>query len=300
MKKGFKALGKAAVYFGVYFLVQIIVSAVYSIVLSTKLTMEMMATGEELDMVLLETQLMDAIMGEAMMMTLISGIIVLLVFWVVFLIRKKKFFKEVCIRPISVNGILPVVLFAACFNLITSIVISYIPWPETWMESYVENSSVIDNSIVAWITTVIMAPVLEEIVFRGLMYTRLKKGLPVIAAAIFTSLVFGTVHGTVIWAIYTFIFSLVLIWVFERFQSLTACILLHMAYNLSGMAMSYIPEDASVIVIVLFAVSIVVAVFTYKQIVKVTADIPKCEESVLTETDDTQGFISENVENTEV
>lgn len=290
MKKGFKAFGKAAVYFGVYFLVQIIVSMVYSVVLSTKLTMEMMATGEELDMALLEMQLMDAVMSEAMMMTLLSGVIVLLVFWLVFLIRRKKFFKEVCIRPIPVKGILPVVLLAACFNVITSVIISFIPWPESWMESYMANSSVIDNSIVAWITAVVMAPVLEEIVFRGLMYTRLKKGLPAIVAAVFTSLVFGIVHGTVIWAIYTFIFSLVLIWVFERFQSLAACILLHMAYNLSGMAMSLIPEDASVMVLILFVVSIAVAVLMYKQIVKVTEDIPKVENVV------TQSIVSEEME----
>ena len=290
MKKGFKAFGKAAVYFGVYFLVQIIVSMVYSVVLSTKLTMEMMATGEELDMALLETQLMDAVMGEAMMMTLLSGVIVLLVFWLVFLIRKKKFSEEVCIRSIPVKGILPVVLLAACFNVITSVIISFIPWPESWMESYMANSSAIDNSIVAWITAVLMAPVLEEIVFRGLMYTRLKKGLPAILAAVFTSLVFGIVHGTVIWAIYTFIFSLVLIWVFERFQSLAACILLHMAYNLSGMAMSLIPEDASVMVLILFVVSIAVAVLMYKQIVKVTEDIPKVENVV------TQSIVSEEME----
>lgn len=274
MEKGLKALGKATAYFVVYFLVQIIVSSVYSIVLSTKLTMDMMASGEELDMALLETQLMDAIMDEAMMMTLISGAVVLLVFGLVFLIRKKKFFKEVCIHPIPIKGILPIAVLAACFNLITSVVISYIPWPESWMNSYMTNSSVIDNSLATWITTVLMAPILEEVVFRGLMYTRLKKGMPVVAAAIITSLVFGTVHGTVIWAIYTFIFSLVLIWIYERFQSLTACIVLHMAYNLSGMALGLIPEDAGVLVLILFVVSIAMAVFMHKQIVKVTEDIP--------------------------
>lgn len=283
MKKGLKAIGKATVYFGVYFLVQIIVSAIYSIVLSTKLTMEMMATGNELDMLLLEEQLMEAIMGEAMMMTFISGIVVLLLFWLVFLIRKKKLVKEVAIRPIPVKGILPVALMAAGFNVVTSVIVSCIPWPESWMESYITNASAIDNSLIAWITAVLMAPILEEIVFRGLIYTRLKKGLPMIAAAIITSLIFGTVHGTIIWAIYTFIFSMVLIWVFERFQSLTACIILHMAYNLSGMGMSLIPEEASVVVWILFAVSLVVVFFMYKQVVKVTEDIPKYKEAELEE-----------------
>lgn len=291
MKKGFFAIGKAIIYFGVYFLVQIIVSMVYSVILSTNLATAMLETDGEINMSLLEDQLMEAIYGEALMMTLISGVVVLLLFWLVFLIRKKKFIKEVCIRPIPVKGILPVVVMAACFNLITSVVISFIPWPETWMESYMANSSVIDNSIVAWIATVVMAPVLEEIVFRGLMYTRMKKGMPVMAAAVITSLVFGTLHGTIIWAIYTFIFSMILIWVFERFQSLTACILLHMAYNLSGMGFSLIPEDASVVVWVLFAVSVVLVVLMYKLIVKVTEDIPKLEEMIANEE-----FIEEIVE----
>ena len=283
MKKGFVAIGKATIYFGVYFLVQIIVSMVYSVMLSTKLATEMLEMEGEINMPLLEDQLMEAIYGEALMMTLISGVIVLLLFWLVFLIRKKKFFKEVCIRPIPAKGILPIAVMAAGFNLITSVVISFIPWPQGWMESYMANSSVIDNSIAAWVTTVVMAPILEEIVFRGLMYTRLKKGLPVIAAAIITSLVFGTVHGTIIWAIYTFVFSMILIWVFERFQSLTACIVLHMAYNLSGMALSLIPEDASVVVWVLFAISVVAVFFMYKLIVKMTEDIPKLEDALANE-----------------
>lgn len=284
MKKGLKAIGKAAVYFAVYFLTQVLVSVVYSVSLSTKMTMEMMATGEELDVMAMTEALTAQLMEQVMTMTLIAGVITLLIFWIVFLIRKKKFTKEVCIRKIPVNGILPIAILAAGFNVITSVIITYFPWPQAWMDSYAANSSAIDGSLASWILAVFMAPVLEEIVFRGLMYTRLKKGLPVIAAAIVTSLAFGIAHGTIIWAIYTFVFSMVLIWVFEKFQSLTACIVLHMAYNLAGMALSLIPEDASVVVWVLFAVSIVGAFFAYKMIVKVTAEIPKIDETETVET----------------
>lgn len=281
MKKGLKAVGKAAVYFGVYFLTQVLVSSVYSAVLSTKMTMELMAAGEELDVVAMTEALTAELMGRLMEITLVAGLVTLLIFWLVFLIRRKKFANEVCIRKIPVKGILPVALIAACFNVITSVVVSYFPWPQSWIDSYAANSSSIDGSLMSWLVAVLMAPVLEEIVFRGLMYTRLKKGLPVIAAAIITSLVFGIAHGTIIWAIYTFSFSLVLIWVFEKFQSLTACIVLHMAYNLSGMALSLIPEDAAVVVWILFAVCIVGAYFAYKMIVKITDEIPRIEEEVV-------------------
>jgi len=280
MKKGLKAVGKAVAYFAVYLLSQVLVSVVYSTVLSTQMTMELMAAGEELDVMAMTEALTAEVMSRAMEMTFIAGVVALLIFWLVFLIRKKKFTKEVSLRAIPVKGILPIAILAASFNIITSVIISNFPWPQSWMDSYVQNASAIDGSLMAWVTAVLMAPVLEEIVFRGLMYTRLKKGLPVIVAAVVTSLAFGIAHGTVIWAIYTFVFSMVLIWVFEKFQSLTACILLHMAYNLSGMALSLIPENATVVVWILFALGFVGAYFAYKMIVQIAAGIPKIEEEL--------------------
>ena len=281
MKEIFKAVGKAVLYFGVYLLVQVIVSMIFSISISTKLTMEMMATSEELDVMALTEQVTAAVMDQAMLMTFISGITVLLIYWVIFLIRKKKLTAEVMIRPIPTKGILPIVLLAIAFNVITSVLIGIVPWPQSWMDSYIMNSSVIDNSLIAWLTAVLMAPVLEEVVFRGLMYTRLKKGMTIVTATVLTSLAFGIMHGTIIWAIYTFIFSIVLIWVFEKFRSLTANIILHMAYNLSGMAMSLIPEDAGAIVWILFAASIVFAVVAYHMIQKIATKLPGMEEETV-------------------
>ena len=278
MKKGFMAVGKAVMYFATYLLMQIIVSVVYSSVITTQMTMEMMAAGEEIDIMAMTAEVTELLMGRLMEMTFVAGIVTLVLFWLVFLIRRKKFTKEVCLRKFPVNGILPIAVLAACFNVVTSVIITYFPWPQSWADSYAASASSIDGSLMSWLTAVLMAPVLEEIVFRGLMYTRLKKGLPVIVAAIVTSLAFGIAHGTIIWFIYTFIFSLVLIWVFEKFQSLGACIVLHMAYNLSGMALALIPEEAAVVVWILFALGIVGAYFMYKMIVKITADIPRVEE----------------------
>lgn len=274
MKNGFKSVGKAAVYYATYLLVQVLTSTVYSAVLSTKLVMDVMAAGEELDAVVLNAMLTEELMGRLMEITFVSGLVTLLLFWLIFVIRRKKFAGEVCLRPIPVKGILPIAIMAAGFNIVTTVVISFIPWPAGWMESYVDNSSAIDGSLMAWLAAVVMAPVLEEIVFRGLMYTRLKKGLPAIVAAVIASLAFGVAHGTIIWAIYTFIFSMVLIWVFEKFQSLMACIMLHMVYNLSGMALSLIPDtEAGMILIwVLFAAGIAGVYAAYRMIEKMTAE----------------------------
>lgn len=263
MKQGLKAVGKVIVYFGVYLLTQVLVSVVYTIILTANTGVEPGLGSDGLDEV---TTAVSALLMERLMeMTFVAGIVSLFIYWLVFLIRKKKFTKEICLRKIPVSGILPIAIMAAAFNIITTVVISFIPWPQEWMDSYIQNSSAIDGSLMAWLTAVFTAPILEEIIFRGLIYTRLKKGFPVAAAAVITSVIFAIAHGTIIWMIYTFIFSLVLIWIFEKFQSLTASIILHMFYNLSGMALSLIPEDAGVLILILFVVSIVGVFLAYKR-----------------------------------
>ena len=240
MKNVGKSIGKAALYFLVYFGMQVVVSGVFSFVITTKMTMGMMAGNEEVDVAAMTEKVMDVVMSQAMTMTLIAGILALLIYAIVFLIRKKNFFTETSIGPMPVNGILPVALVAVGFNVMVSMLLPLLPFPESWIASYQQNSSVIGdgNVVIAWICTILLAPVLEEIVFRGLVYTRLKQGMPKIVAAVITSLLFALVHGTIIWGIYTFLLSMILIWTFETYQSLTANILLHLFFNLTGMVLS--------------------------------------------------------------
>ena len=149
-------------------------------------------------------------------------------------------------------------------------VISNLPWPQEWIDAYATNSASVDGSVMSWITAVVMAPVLEEIVFRGLVYTRLKKGMPIIVAVILASFIFGLCHGTAIWIIYATALGLVLIWVFEKYQSLTASILFHFAFNAMGLVINMTPESMEFVLWILFAVSIVGMAYGEREILKVT------------------------------
>ena len=51
------------------------------------------------------------------------------------------------------------------------------------------------NVVVSIIVTVISAPIVEEVTFRGFMYGQLKGGMPMFAAMLISSWVFGMVHG---------------------------------------------------------------------------------------------------------
>lgn len=278
MKNFFKSIGKAAVYFVVYLLTQTIVGFVYVIILGAKIA----ASGEVEDAVALSEQLTTMIMDKAVEMTFWTSVIALIIYWIRFAVRKKNILKEVEIKKISTNGILPILVMAPSLNVIISMVVSNIPWPQEWIDAYATNSSVLDGSLMTWISAVIMAPIFEEILFRGLVYTRLKKGMPTIIAAIVASLVFGLCHGTAIWIIYATVIGLVMTWVFERYQSLTASILFHFVFNAMGLAISMIPESMESVLWILLVVGVAGLVYGVTQILKVTTVESNTEKETIT------------------
>lgn len=241
MKNFFVALGKAILYFLVYFGLQMAVSIAFSMFYSISMYARLAATGDVTDTAEITRMITEKILEQSMTMTLISGILALLTYWIVFLIRKKKFAQEVKLRKIPVKGILAVLLMGITFNIVISTLLATIPFPDAWMETYQQNSSVLTggNEVISFLATVFMAPVLEEIVFRGLIYDRLKKGMPAVVAAIISSLAFGLMHGTIIWMMYAFVLGVVLVIVFERFHSLLANMLLHFGFNLTGMCLNH-------------------------------------------------------------
>jgi membrane protease YdiL (CAAX protease family) len=93
--------------------------------------------------------------------------------------------------------------------------------------------------IVVFFSLVVLPPIAEEIVARGFLYLGLKTKLPVIWAAIVTSLIFASAHlqfgsnAPLLWtaAIDTFILSLVLVYLREKTGRLWASIGLHMLKN---------------------------------------------------------------------
>lgn len=85
--------------------------------------------------------------------------------------------------------------------------------------------------ILAFITLVIIAPVAEELLFRGYLFGKLLKSVPVWAAVIATSLLFAAVHGAWNLAFDTFALSIVLCLLRLSTGSLWAPMLLHMTKN---------------------------------------------------------------------
>ncbi len=262
MKECLKATGKAALYFLVYFAAQILIGNIAGAVVSAQLTIEGMAQGQELDYMVLYEQVMEKVTELSTLIVLISGVFALFIYWITFLIRKKKLLTEVSFQKLDVQRVLPVFLLGISFNIVVSLLLEVVPFPQDWVDSYMANSGSLGegNMYVNFIAVVIIAPLVEEIVFRGLVYTRLKKGMPALVAAVLSSLLFGVMHGTIIWFCYTFVFGMLLIWCFEKFRSLAANVLLHISFNLTGQVLSMASDITETAMWVIGVVAIAVTV----------------------------------------
>jgi membrane protease YdiL (CAAX protease family) len=85
--------------------------------------------------------------------------------------------------------------------------------------------------LLAFITLVVVAPLAEEVLFRGYLYGKLRKHGPIWLSALITSVLFGLAHGQWNVAIDTFALSLILCSLREVTGSIWAGTLLHMMKN---------------------------------------------------------------------
>ena len=79
----------------------------------------------------------------------------------------------------------------------------------------------------------ILSPVVEELVFRGIVFRFLKRQMETLAAVIGTALLFGGFHGNIVQMIYGSLMGIVLAICYEKYGKLGAPVLVHSAANIA-------------------------------------------------------------------
>lgn len=150
------------------------------------------------------------------------------------------------------SGLAAQVAVSMCLNLILPL------FPQT-MENYTTllESLVGGNVIVTVISTAVLAPLAEEIIFRELMTRKLCKVFPFWFTNIIQALVFGIYHMNIVQGIYAFFLGLLFGYVAYRMKSIWASIMLHGIVNASGLVLDIILPDAlfeSTVGMIIFAI----------------------------------------------
>lgn len=87
------------------------------------------------------------------------------------------------------------------------------------------------NIIITLICSGLIGPILEELVFRGIVYNNLKEITNITNATILTGLIFGIFHGNIIQFIYAFLFNIILTKVYDKDNNIFSPIIVHISAN---------------------------------------------------------------------
>lgn len=125
------------------------------------------------------------------------------------------------------------IIFTLLAFALNQLFISLFPWYDPNQVQDVGYNNLYDtlDRLIAFISLVIIAPIAEEILFRGWIYGKVRKYLPLIPAIILVSVAFGFMHGQWNAGLTTFVLSLVLCSQREITGTIYSSIILHMLNN---------------------------------------------------------------------
>ena len=127
--------------------------------------------------------------------------------------------------------------FANMFVALLQSVIDYQEYQET-MDQITGNKSL--GFLI--ICMGVIAPIAEEVVFRWLIYLRLRDYMKMGAAAVISGLIFGIYHGNLVQAVYASILGMVFACFLELTGNLWTSVLLHMGANIWSLVSPYVVQ----------------------------------------------------------
>lgn len=136
------------------------------------------------------------------------------------------------------------------------------------LEGYQEllASTGMGTTVLSLLAIVILAPIAEELVFRGMTLKLAHKILPFWGANFLQAFLFGLIHGNLIQGAYAFVFGLILGCMMEWTKTIYAPVLLHIFINLAGCVLSWLLGGAAISVggmLILMILSLVIGVCSF-------------------------------------
>lgn len=123
-----------------------------------------------------------------------------------------------------------------------------------------------NQMLVSYLAVVLLAPFAEELIYRGLAYRRIRDYVGIRWAVLMSAAIFGIIHGNMVQFIFAFMMGLAMALIYERYRTIWAPIIAHMAVNLFSCATEFagvkILPESDVAAVGLFAAEGMVVVIT--------------------------------------
>lgn len=254
-KRIFRIILPLIIWLGITFIVQNIMSAYY--------LMDIKGTLSNEDMI-------NIIYSNSVNILFVSSIINIIVFY--FILKKNNninLSKETSIKCILITLFLGISLYMISMGIINFFDLTkYFPGYNDAM-----NALTSSGVFLTIIVLDILQPISEEMIFRGVIYNRLKNLVNIKLAIILQGLIFGLVHMNFLQGIYALLISILFAYVYERSGNLIYPILCHMAFNFGNTlftfkGFNYIYNNEVILVIL----GVVIGIVSFKLFLKEKTD----------------------------
>lgn len=146
-------------------------------------------------------------------------------------------------------------------------------FPEVYKD-YTEllDSMGMGQGLVPFFYMAVLAPLAEELIFRGLILKYEEKAVPFFVANFIQAFLFGIYHQNVVQFVYAFFVGMLLGYLYKKYDSLALTIVVHGIVNASGNILSYLQVfnslDELVEIVVVTAISLLCMAAAYLFLIK--------------------------------
>lgn len=234
MKGKFKSFFAILVYLFITFIIQLTVSLVGGGIIGVIYAMK------DIDEISTSAPNIDAIINKVLessnYILLVSSIVTVLIFLLIYKVRKKNFKEELQIVRTTKSNIIIALGLGLSAWLFNVGVLSLVQEAGLFKEhfSIMENllSPLSEGSLFISILTVgIIAPFTEEFIFRGVIFNTLNKNISILWTIIIQAVFFGLFHGNLIQSTYATLLGLVFGYITYKTKSLWTAVVMHMINN---------------------------------------------------------------------
>ena len=221
-----KTFGVSILYFLVFFFFQVITSVIFG---------GIAVVGHQYSQQQADAAINLAVSSNAYIITIISVFLSLAVYALILYSKKQDIeellgFNKLATVPIIRATLLGLSL-SAIFSFILSVSSAIKIFPEY---KYLIQTISTSNTILPLITAILVAPVFEELLFRGLILNELRNRFSLISAVLIQSLLFGLYQGNLLQLLFSFIAGIVFSFVYVWTKSLLPGIAMHIGFRVIG------------------------------------------------------------------
>lgn len=217
----------------------------------------------------------EPLLKGTIIIVIAAALISFIIYWFVLWLRKESIFRFCNFSKIGIRNIVLVSLLGVALVFPVSYVVELLridqlskSTEEAFNFLFKEN-----NVLILLLGVGIIGPIIEEIIFRGLILNELKRNINIVAAVFIQALLFGAYHLNLSQAIYAFPLGLILGLVYVKTRSIWGSILIHIFFNSTSVILSKIPggepqflnNQISVVLSFVISIAALVLIFLYNR-----------------------------------